>query len=306
MSSLEGKVALVTGTTGFIGAHLVERLKRVAGLRVVTLSRSTGDVVASLDTLTAETWRKAGVDRLDVIFHLGAFTPKSGDTANQIEEIYRDNLEGTRRLLDSLHSLPSKPERIVFASTLDVYAPPAPAAVLSESSPIAPVSLYGSSKLFCEHLVRVWGEKNGAKTIVLRYGHIFGPGEAAYKKLIPLTINTLLNNESPAIYGAGFAERDFLYVEDVAEATLRAAMLDTTESPVNIVRGSSVTIGALVEMLVRLTGYSGEVRRVPMNRPETSLRFDNQRMVQVLGGWDFMSLEEGLRREIEAVRKARS
>jgi len=304
MNSLSEKTVLVTGANGFIGKHLVNRLVAVENVRIILLDRvPVADkptdalfLCSSFEDLSQDAWRDVGVDRLDLVFHLGAFTPKSALDADRVEEVYQSNLLGTRFLLDSL---PAVPQRIVFSSTLDVYASPPPNQTLHEESPLGPSGLYGASKLFCEQLVRVHARAFGYDCAILRYGHIYGPGEDAYAKLIPQLIRRLLGGQAPVLYGDGSVERDFMYVEDVVEATVRAALTDNVlPGPVNIVRGMSVSIRAIAETLVRLTGFAGEIEYLSDEAPGHSLRFDNRLMRDFLGAWDLVSLEEGLRREI--------
>jgi nucleoside-diphosphate-sugar epimerase len=308
MTTLFDKAVLITGATGFIGRHVVSRLLSQGGARLILLSRgdsgeSTGSAVrvqAPLEGLSTETWSRAGVQRIDIVLHLGAFIPKVAAEADRIDEVYRANLIGTRALIESL---PNVPQRFVFASTVDVYAPANSDAQLRETSPISPSGLYGISKLFCEHLVRTLAATRGFAYGILRYGHIFGPGEGAFQKLIPIMIRALLRNEPPVLYGDGSAERDYLYVDDAVEALLRAATAESAQvGPVNIVRGSSVTMRALAEILVRVVGFKGEIRYVADKPTGRSLRFDNTRMRELLGQWNFVDLEQGLAREVEYFR----
>lgn len=308
MNDFVGKTLLVTGATGFVGSHLVSRLCRDGNVRLVLLARKrTAEdhqgvtwVSSALDQLTPATWREAGVERIDLVFHLGAYTPKSSTEADRVAEIYRDNLLGTRTLLESF---PNTPERVIFASSIDVYAAPT-GKVLEEDSPLGANGLYGASKLFCEQLVRVYAKTYGFAYAILRYGHIFGTGEEAYGKLIPLMIRRLLQGESPVLYGDGSVERDFLYVEDAVEATLRAALSDRPElGPVNVVRGESVTLRKIAEMLVMLTGFAGQIKYLVDKPAGYSLRFDNRLMQELLGTWDFISLKDGLKREVDYFRR---
>lgn len=301
---MTGKTVLLTGATGFIGRHLHARLES-EGARVVALSRmppSTGCVgttwvTAGLADLSSDMWRAAGVARVDVVMHLGGHVPKNHAEANDVAGVYDGSILGTRALLESL---PNVPERVVFASTLDVYAP---ADVLTEASPVRPATLYGSGKLFCEHLVREWTAQAGSTCVVLRFGHIVGPGEEAFKKLIPQTIRQLLQAEPPVLYGDGTAERDFLFVGDAVEAAMRAATADLPSGEtLNVVRGASVTIRDVVRMLTDLTGASVEPTLLADSPTGASIRFDNRRMHAALGEWDLVPLREALRLEVEHTR----
>jgi nucleoside-diphosphate-sugar epimerase len=308
LNYFKGKTILVTGGTGFIGTHLVSRLRADENIRLVLLSKkpvsedSTNEmwICSSLDDLSPEIWRQAGVEHIDILFHLGAFTPKFQTEADRVEEVYRDNLIGTRSLLDSL---PSPPDRVIFTSTIDVYAVPPMDGLLDEDSPLGPSGLYGISKLFCEQLIRVYATMFGCGYSILRYGHIFGPGEGAYGKLIPQMIRRLLQGEEPVLYGDGSAERAFLYVSDAVEATLRAAVSNRYEiGPINIVRDASASIRSITETLIRITGFAGGIKYLTDKPNGYPLRFDNRRMREVLGEWNFVSLEEGLKREVDYFR----
>lgn len=307
MNSLSGKTVLVTGATGFIGSHLVKRLRQKRDIQLVLLSRRqiverSTDVTwicSSLDNLSPETWQKAGVNKIDIIFHLAAFTPKSRAEADHVAEIYRDNLIGTRTLLDSL---PSRPERIVFASTIDVYAMHAVERVIDETSPAGAFGLYGASKLFCEQLVQFYAELYDCGHAILRYGHIFGPGEESYEKLIPSMIRRLLRGEPPILYGDGSAERDYLYVDDAVEATVRAAVSGKKKmGPVNIVRGASTPIREIAELLIGITEFKGQIIYLKDKPNGHSLRFNNRLMRELLEAWCFVGLEEGLKHEVDYV-----
>lgn len=308
LSSLSNKTVLVTGASGFIGTHLVERLSQESGLRLILLSRRAPQKVRSSDLwlsvslheVSPESWSSVGVKNIDLVFHLGAFIPKSSAEGDRVEDVFRDNLKGTKSLLESL---PTPPERIIFSSTVDVYAEAPEGEVIRESSPVAPSNLYGASKLFCEQMIRTYAREHGCDYAILRYGHIFGPGEEAYKKLIPQTIRQLLLGDSPVLYGDGLAERDFLYVEDAIEATIRAAISSFKElGPTNIVSGESHSLRNIVSLLIKMAACDTEIKYLANLPRGRSLRFDNTLMRKFLGAWDFVDIAVGLEREVEYFR----
>ena len=308
MNSLSGKTIFLTGATGFIGSHLATRLKRVAGIKLVLLARkpapindpSITSITSALEQLTRQTWADQRIDRVDIIFHLGALTPKCPSEGDNADAVYRDNLIGTRALLESL---PNTPEKIVFSSTLDVYAPPVEAGILTEESLIDPPSLYGASKYFCEHLIKAYSRRHDCGYAILRYGHIYGAGEGAYTKLIPQAIKTLLKNESPVLYGDGSVQRDFMFVGDAVEATIRAGTSAHQKiEAINVVSGQSRPVREFVEMLSVIVGFSGGITYLLDKKGGHSLKFSNNRMFDMLGRWELFPLEEGLRREVSYFR----
>jgi nucleoside-diphosphate-sugar epimerase len=166
MNDLDGKTDLVTGAAGLIGSNLVKRLAMNKNINLVVLARHPYDtkgqknistVIASLDKLTGDTWHQAGIPNIDIVFHFAAYTPKSWDDANNMNEIHRDNITGTQALLESLFAAA---KRIIFASTKDVYAISSDSDLIDdESCPINPAALYGASKYYGEHLVRAYAKK---------------------------------------------------------------------------------------------------------------------------------------------------
>jgi nucleoside-diphosphate-sugar epimerase len=305
MSGSFDQTILLTGATGFIGRYLLDRLRRIPNARLVCLSRNLprnlreGEtwVTTALDQLVPETWHHQGVHAIDVVYHLGAFTPKTSSGGDMVDEIYRSNLLGTRALLESL---PCVPKKVILASTLDVYAPTSNEQLLTESSPLSPSTLYGASKLFCEHLVQAFARQHGCGYAILRYGHIYGPGEGSYSKLIPVAIQALLRNESPTIYGDGSSERDFLFVEDAVEATARAANIEVEKiDPVNIVSGKSKSVREIVEILTTLCAYRQQAKYLLDKPAGRSFRFCNNRMAELFGSWEMVPLQVGLGLEVE-------
>ena len=294
----------MTGASGFIGSAVARRLERESGVRVVRLARTlerTGDSLpVALEDLNRDVWRDGSVDRIDVLFHIGGYIPKTHSSGMAIESNFASNLNGTRRLLESL---PNAPDKIVFASSVDVYARTND--TITERSRVDPATLYGASKLFLEKLITLYARENSVEASVLRLGHIYGPGEGAFDKIIPKLIRRLLANQAPAITGDGSVLRDYLYVTDAAEAFARAAERRGLPEILNVVSGRSVTLRELAELLVDLTGYAGEIDYVASQAGGVSFRFDNTEFVRALGEPSLVSLRTGLSAEIESFKAGR-
>jgi nucleoside-diphosphate-sugar epimerase len=192
----------------------------------------------------------------------------------------------------------------VFASSIDIYDVSSNIDLINELHPINPATLYGASKYYGEYLIRAYSKEVGCGYAILRYGHIFGPGEEAFSKLVPITIKNILNSRNLVVFGMGSAERDLLYVDDAVEAAIRAASSSLQEiGPVNIVRGESMTIRQIVELIIRLSGSSQKIHYLSEKADGYSLRFDSRMMGDLLGIWQLVSCEEGLKREIEEFQR---
>jgi len=295
----------VTGARGFIGAATVRKLAGAPDTQVVALARSrpTDDVrqnvhwiESALEELKPSHWPFTASTTVDTLVHLAAFTPKNAGERDRAREIIDTNVVGMRTLLASL---PAPPRRLVFSSTLDVYSRAAFDEVVDERSPIGPVGLYGLSKLFGEGLAESYARSAGIEHLTLRLGHVYGPGEERYAKLVPETIRRLLAGKPPQVAGDGQDKRDLLYVDDAAEALARSCIAPVGEAhTINIARGESYPIHDVVDTLAQLIGYRGPVERVPRSRDAHSTLFDTSLMTRVLGSWTFVPLVDGLRQEL--------
>jgi len=304
-----GDVVVITGASGFVGSTVLRRMQHAGATRVIGLARApksgTGGqfewLQACLSELSTRHWDTAGVTKVDLLLHIGAYTPKAAVDRDAADEIVKSNVLGTHALLNSL---PEAPKRIVFCSTLDVYADSAFAQPIHEGSATGPAGLYGASKLFGESLVRAYAERKHVEHVCLRLTHVYGPGEDQYKKLIPETIRRILAHEAPRLYGDGCERRDLLYVDDAAEAIIRAGTVAAAAGKViNVASGVSLEVAEIVDLIGKQTNYRGEIESHPRAQTPHSIQFDVSLMRRTLGSWAFVPLAEGLRREISWVRE---
>ncbi len=256
--------ALVTGGAGFIGHHLVAGLiARGHDVRVLddfsTGHRSRLEPFGERFALTTGSiLDPAALDEAaagcEVIFHLAAVA----SVARSVVEprLTNDvNVNGTieTMLAASRHRV----RRVVFAGSSAVYGAPSQLPC-SEVLPPAPESPYGVSKLAGELYLHALGAINGVETVALRYFNVFGPGQdpaSEYAAVVPRFVTSVLGGGTPMIYGDGGITRDFVYVENVVEANLLAALPSSpTGLTCNIASGTQTSLLDLLSAICAAAG----------------------------------------------------
>ena len=251
---------IVTGGAGFIGSNLTLALQEkfpTAHLTAIDDFRSgdfknlagyRGDFVA--ENLTTLDWRERfGDESFDAIFHLASIT----DTTlhDQFVQVH-DNVESFRRLLS--FARPTK-TRIIYASSAATYGPATEASV--ESNGAAPANVYAFSKVIMDNIARYAAAGSPDWIIVgLRYFNVYGPREA--HKGVPASMvyhlaQQMKAGKRPRIFKHGEQKRDFIYVTDAVEGSIRA--LDATTSGIyNLGTGRARSFNELIDVLNRCLG----------------------------------------------------
>ncbi len=316
---------LVTGGAGFIGSALV-RLAISRGIEIVNLDALT--YAASLDSLAevsasplyhfekADIRDRAALDRIfathqpDAVMHLAAesHVDRSIDGPGAFIET---NITGTFNLLQAaLHYWRNTgPEGFRFhhISTDEVFGSLGPTGRFTEQSPYDPRSPYSASKAASDHLVRAWHETYDLPVVLSNCSNNYGPYQFP-EKLIPVTILNALEGKPLPIYGDGSNVRDWLYVEDHAEALLKVLTHgalgesyniggDSERSNLSLVR----EICAILDRLVpRDTPYA-ELIIFVTDRPGHDQRYaiDPSHIRQTLGWRPSVTLAEGLERTVQ-------
>ena len=273
---------LLTGTSGFIGSVLLDKIiAKFGGTNVLALtSKPTNKCNYLLHNdyvFDSDFFIKSGYENIDTIIHAGAFIPKSGDQANNCYKC-TSNITNTFALLKV--NIPNL-KKIIFLSTIDVYS--MHDGVLTEETPVIPVSLYGHSKVYCERMIVSWASHNKILPQILRIGHVYGPGEEQYQKAIPVMIKKILNNESIQIFGLGEEIRSFIYIADVINAIIKSIDLDFFDGPINVVSGNQINIKDLAQLLIKISESNTNVEFVEtINTKQRDLVFDNSKMKKYL------------------------
>jgi UDP-glucose 4-epimerase len=297
---------VVTGGAGFVGSHVVDALLARGDEVVVVDSLATGkrENVPAAAELRVQDVREP-LDQLfddvrpEAVLHLAA----QANVRVSVERPTDDaevNVLGTIRVLEAARRHGAQ---IIFSSTGGaIYgecAHPAP-----ESSPLLPISPYGIAKLAAEEYLRGYNRLDGSIHVALRYGNVYGPrqdphGEAG---VVAIFLGALASAESPQIFGQGTQTRDYVYVGDVARATLQA--LGQEGGVFNVGTGKQTSVLELFELCRQVAGSDVEATMAPprLGELERSV-LDPTLAASELGFMAFVDLEDGLQSTWEWVQK---
>jgi nucleoside-diphosphate-sugar epimerase len=298
---------LVTGSAGFIGSHLCERLvsdgHSVVGVdafipyypralkeaNLLALRQQRGFTQHTLDLRCDPL--DAVLDGVEVIFHLAAMAGLVKSWSDF--DLYQScNLTATQRLLDAARRT-STVKRLLYASTSSVYGRYSTG---DETMPTRPISPYGVTKLAAENLCRAH-EELGLAVVVLRYFSVYGPRQRpdmGYHRFIA----ALLDNQPITVFGDGQQVRGNTYVDDCVSATVAALSAPAGET-YNVGGGETASVWDIVHKLEAMTGRRAVLRREPA-RPgdQRSTCADTTRLERHLGWQAHTSLDEGLARQL--------
>ena len=297
----------VTGGCGFIGSHLVDAL--ITGGHTVTvlddLSNGKMDNLKNHfenpafrfiqgDIRDAGAVKKAIADA-DAVIHEAAMisvplSVKNPELTNSV------NVEGTLNLLRASSNRDIK--RFVFASSCAVYGEQTKFPI-REDAPPNPLSPYASSKLTAEKKCLAFHDEGGLETVCLRYFNVYGPRQASgeYAGVMVKFLERLRADQPPTIYGDGEQTRDFVHVQDVAEATLLALKHDDVAGEViNIGTGRRVKINELCQIFLK-TADKPHIKPVHEDARVGDVRYsqaDISKGRKLLGFEPKVSLEKGV------------
>ena len=317
---------LVTGGAGFIGSAVV-RLAVARGHQVVNLDALT--YAACLENLApvadspayafehADIRDRAALDRIfrdhkpDAVMHLAAesHVDRSIDAPGAFIDT---NITGTYNMLEAArgHWLgQGRPERFRFhhISTDEVFGSLGPEGQFTEDTPYAPNSPYSASKAASDHLVRAWAETYGLPVVMSNCSNNYGPYHFP-EKLVPVVILNALAGKDIPVYGAGENVRDWLYVEDHADALLTVLTKGAPGRSYNIggenearnIDLVQAICGILDEKRPKNRPYSAQISFVA-DRPGHDARYaiDPARIANELGWRPSVTLAEGLDRTVQ-------
>jgi UDP-glucose 4-epimerase len=295
---IDGKTFLVTGGSGFIGSHVVDRLLAEGAGEVVVFDArprrenleqalDSGRVrIVEGDVRVPATIAEAAAGA-EGIFHMAVLPlgPCSDDPRRCLEV----NVVGTFNVLEAARDAGVR--KIVFSSASSVYGDTNE--TMDESHPLNARTMYGASKIAGEYFVHALGELYDLDYVILRYMNVYGPRQEG--GLVVNVLNRIRAGEPPTIMGDGSQSFDFVHVADVASANVRAMASDVSGASFNVGGGNEATVREIVDRLLELTESSLEPDvHADVDVPMTRRVGSSERAMSELGWRPELDLERGL------------
>jgi len=298
---------LVTGGAGFIGSNVVDELLRRGHSVVVLDDLSTGNeenlagVRSAIDlrigsVIDLATVQSACVD-VDYVIHLAARTsvPKSVKDPLETNSV---NIDGTLNVLVAARD--AKVRRFVYAASSAAYGE-TPTLPKIESMPAEPISPYGVTKFVGELYAQVFGRVYGLENASVRYFNVFGPRQdptSQYSGVLSRFMLAILKGEPLVIYGDGEQSRDFTFIDNIVDETLRACEAPGASGKVfNGGTGVRITLNEVAKLLEKIAGKKIQTKYEP---PRDGDIRDSQADIslarKILGYTPCVLFEEGLKR----------
>jgi len=292
---------LVTGGAGFIGSHVVDAYindnhnvvivdDMSRGRKEFINPRATFHQISISDPQLANIIQK---ESIKVISHHAAQISVSDSVKNPVKDA-ESNIIGTLQLLQN--AVECGVNKFIFASTGGAIYGEQDYFPAGEDHPQKPTSPYGLSKLSVEGYLKFYKEQYGLKSIIFRYGNVFGPrqnpnGEAG---VVAIFNNRLLKGQAPIINGDGEQTRDYIFVRDVVKANLLALKLNGSDT-FNVGTGQETSVNELTHLILEVAESNIDVQTSKKNNFEQRRScLDYKKLKESLNWSPKVSLKEGL------------
>lgn len=301
------KKALVTGGAGFIGSHISARLTENGLDTLVVDDFSLGcrkNVPHKAKLVVADMLDYAALKKamkgVDIVFHNAAKV----SIRNSFDNFYSDtsvNVLGTVNVLRAMAE--NKVKKIIYASSMAVYGKntlPIP-----ESGVLEPISPYGIGKLASERYCLLMAKHNHFDCVCLRYFNTYGPAQTftPYVGVITIFIKRLLEGNPPVIFGSGKQTRDFIHVDDVAEANILAMESKIKAGIFNVGTGRGISVNRIARLLIAaiLPRIKAKYAPPPAGEPADSVA-DVKKIERALGFRARYKLEDRIAEVINYIK----
>ncbi len=308
--NLEGKRVLVTGGAGFIGSHIIDLLVQEGCSEIVAIDnmeRGRPDNLANAAAagqvrLIEADIRDRGlmedlVSNSDLVFHLAALRiTQCAENPRHAMEVMAD---ATFDLLELC--VKHKVEKVVAASSASIYGMAEQFPTTESHHPYNNWTLYGTAKVFNEGLLRSFHHMYGLNYAAMRYFNVYGPRmdiHGVYTEVLIRWMERIVAGQPLVIFGDGHQTMDFVYIEDVARATVLAAKADVTDEVFNVASGTETSLRQLAEMLSSVMGGTSELEFQPARKvnPVQRRLADTEKARRLIGFETTIPLDKGLER----------
>jgi dTDP-glucose 4,6-dehydratase len=312
------KRVLVTGGAGFISSAFVRHLLKATPYEVVSLDALTyaGNLENLADIrsherlsfvqgdIRDEALVRSVVEQVDVIVNAAAESHVEKSILEGASEFVATNVEGTRVLLDAMREVPV--ERFILISSSEVYGT-AETDPMDEEHPLNPRSPYAATKAGADRLAYAYRATYELPIVIVRPFNNYGPRQHP-EKVIPRFVIQALEDKPLTVHGDGSASRDWLYVDDDAEAieALIEADLDTVAGEViNLATGGDVSVSRIADLVLEVLGKPASLKDFVAERPGQVRRHvgSTEKAERLLGWRARTSLEDGLGRTVQWYRE---
>ncbi|MGD9763481.1 MAG: NAD-dependent epimerase/dehydratase family protein [Candidatus Binatia bacterium] len=315
-----GKRVFITGGLGFLGSTLahqlcgygaavtvVDSLDPRYGGNAFNLRKTAGELTTVVHELRDMAVVRPYIESADFIFHLAAQVSYIDSLSIPLEDLLM-NAGLTLQLLEECRRLTAKPV-VVFASSRMVVGK-VPQRLVSEDVPPNPVSLYGVHKLASERYLAIYHQNFGIPTLALRITNPYGPRQQIHHNrycMVGWFIRQALEGRTIKVFGDGSQRRDYIYIEDLAEAFLRCALArGAVGGVVNVGSGVATRFRDMVETVVDMVGR-GRVEFTPWPQDYKKIETgdvvaDLTRLYELTGWRARVDLRTGIERTAEYYR----
>ncbi|MBU5591090.1 NAD-dependent 4,6-dehydratase LegB [Clostridium sp. MSJ-4] len=316
---LKGKKVLVTGSEGFIGSHLTEKLVEL-GADVTALVQYNSfnnwgwidtfdkNIINSIKVVTGDIREYDGMKRIikgqEVVFHLAALIAIPYSYLSPMAYI-RTNVEGTTNILEACREYDV--QKVVHTSTSETYGT-ALYVPIDENHPMQGQSPYSASKIGADKIAESFYKSFNLPVATIRPFNTYGPRQSA-RAVIPTIISQILAGKTEIKLGSLTPTRDFNYVKDTAEAFIKVAESDRTIGKViNAGSNYEISIGDTVKKIIEIIGKDVKIicddeRIRPENSEVNRLWADNTKIKELTYWAPKYSLEDGLNETIEWIKR---
>lgn len=308
---LQTKRVLVTGGSGFLGTHVVARLRAIGCRQIVTPRSAEYDLTREPDVI-----RLMQVERPEVVLHLAAKVGGIGANRKYPGTFLYQNLIMGTHLIEASRQFGV--EKFVMVGTICSYPKFTPVPFkesdLWNGYPEETNAPYGLAKKMLLAQLQAYKQEFGFNGVNAMIVNLYGPHDnfdLESSHVIPALVRKCIEAKERGdavlpVWGTGRPTREFIYVEDAAEALVRAAEVLDTPDPVNIGSGTEITIGDLVKLIAEKCGFKGELRFDP-NMPDGQPRrcLDVTRAKELFGFEARTTLAQGIEKTINWYLSAR-